>query len=124
MAKYDTRNASFTLPSYSSLEATNQPVSTSNVGNVLPIAAGQKVSVSVESAVPRQVTLSNVGSVPLVVNDGQRDYPFGLRLVSGSTMQIVTSSALWVAAPPTARSNASVAGAVPTLGYVSVSVAK
>lgn len=124
MTGWNPRGQSYQLPLAGALENRNlQPVSSSNVGNVYPIAANQSLSVSVESPQPRRVTLMNVGSIPLVVADVQRAFPYGLRLPSGDVIELMTSSALWVAAPPTVRLLSATAGIVASLGYVSVSIA-
>lgn len=124
MTTVNPRIQSYTLPGQESLANRNlQPVSVSNIGNLYTVAPGQAVPVSVESSQPRQVTLSNVGSIPLIVSDSQRTFPYGTRLPSGDELQLITSSALWVAAPPTVRLTASVPGIVISFAYVSVSIA-
>lgn len=124
MTGWNPRGQSYQLPLAGALENRNlQPVSSSNIGNVYPIAQNQSLSVSVEAPQPRRVILMNVGSIPLVVADVQRAFPYGLRLPSGDVIEVMTSSALWVAAPPTVRLLSATAGIVASLGYVSVSVA-
>ena len=124
MAAWNPRGQSYSLPTAANLTNRNAlPVSTSNIGNIYPVGQSQSLSVSVEAQVPRRVLLSNVGSIPLIVSDTQRDFPFGLRLCSGDILELVTSSALWVAAPPTVRFVSTIPGIVASIGYVSVSVA-
>lgn len=119
---WNPRSQTYSLPDVASLAGRNiQPVSTSNIGNTYPIGANQSVSVSVESQSPRKVILSNVGSIPLIVTDAQRQFPFGLRLCSADLLELFTSSALWVAAPPTVRFSPTSGGLVASIGYVSVS---
>lgn len=124
MAGWNPRGQSYTLPTSSVLGTNNTlPVSSSNIGNVYSIAQAQSVPISVESSEPRKVTLSNVGSIPLIVTDTQRSFPFGLRLPSGDLIELFTRSALWVSAPPSIRLVSGRPGIVPTIGYASVSVA-
>ena len=124
MAGWKPSGQSYSLPEATELTNRNdQPVSTSNVGNVYPVAPNQSLSVSVESSKPRLVILSNIGSIPLIVADAQRAFPFGLRLCSGDLIELFTSSALWVATPRTVRLVSATPGIVPSIGYVSVSSA-
>lgn len=125
---YDTRHGSYTLPSYvpsygtiSTPPTPSQPISQSNIGNVYPVAQNQSVSISTDVAVARWVLVSNVGSVALVICDTQRPFPYGQRLIAGSSLTLYTKNALWASAPPTVRRvNDNVPGLVPAFGYVSV----
>lgn len=123
MAAWNPRGQAYSLPVGADINRNTDPVSTSNIGNVFPVAQNQVLSVSVEAQKPRTILLSNVGSIPLVVTDSQRTFPFGLRLCSGDYLELFTSRALWVAAPPTVRGLSGAAGIVASVGYVSVTSA-
>jgi hypothetical protein len=116
---WDTKHQSYGLPISDATRA-NTPISLSNIGNVIPIAAGQSLAVSTDSPNARRITLLNIGSVALTVADLQREYPYGLQLPVGEPIDLITASSLWVMA-----SKIFSWGGDPLIGsygYVSVSV--
>ena len=125
MTGWRTDGQSYSLPGPGSLSERNKlPVSVSNVGNVYPVSQNQVLSISTESDRPRMVRVANVGSITMIISDSQRPFPFGQRLSSGDTLELLTSSPLYVASPPTVRLLSGTAGMVPTVGYVSVCLAQ
>lgn len=110
---------SYTLPRIPTEGSNPHPVSSSDIGNLYTVAQGQSLTVATASDKPRQVSLYNVGSVPLILSTQNRAFPLGLRLGVGDMHQLVTSAEVWVAAPAV---DTTVAYHLP-LGYVSVSVA-
>lgn len=115
---YKPTRQSYSLPNIPGQDSNLKPVSSSDIGNLYTVAQGQALTVATSSEKPRQVTLYNVGSVPLIISAQQRMFPLGLRLSVGDVLQIVTSSEVWVAAPAV---DTLVAYRLP-LAYVSVSV--
>lgn len=116
---YNPTRQTYSLPSTPTQGSNPHPVSSSDIGNLYTVAQGQALTVATASDKPRQVSLYNVGSVPLIVATQNRKYPIGLRLGVGDMHQLVTSSEVWIAAPAVSTT---VAYHLP-LGYVSVSVA-
>lgn len=98
-----------------------QTVSNSDVGNTFALTPSQMLSICPEASRPRPVRISNIGSIAITISDSQRPYPFGDHLGGGSAIDLVTSHALWAAAPPVVNTFGK--GLVPTTAYVSVSVA-
>lgn len=115
----DVTRQAFSLPPADPTKQGQQPVSSSNVGNVYAINPGQSLQVIPETGIKRQVSLLNIGSITLAFSDANRRYPFGMRLPFGEIVSIITAAGLWVSAPAV-----DVVALIQPIGYIAVAISE
>lgn len=122
MSAYYPTNQNYHLP-IGPPESTRpiQPIGSGTVGAIYELTPSQILAVTTGSPRPQSVTLTNVGSIALTVSSTQSPYPRGMRLVGGIPLRFVTSSPLYVSAPPISNFDG-VAQLYPSISYVSVTV--
>lgn len=118
-SRIDVSNAFFTLPEVSDPNRNYQPLNSSTIGAIYTVAPSQILSITTAFSEPKGILLVNMGSVSLTVSGSQNPYPRGLKLPGGQIVRLVTSTDLYIAAPPTGQLSVPLA---PSLAYIGVTI--